>query len=279
LSPDRSCDPLNSALKAETKRLADRARRVSIGALAVFAVLVVAAAITGLYRLLPGNWGFALVSAGFVAMVVPLYAAVSYFFIERPLGPARELMSFFRASSRWSWALVDGNPEVPTDEDTMLRRIGERDDATAKFIRAAALARKGDLAAARGILDGWHPSDPAEIARKSRISEQVVFELTGRDGMAEVRNAVAAIPDDLTRKQQLAFVVVQEACRKVARGEPVMESLRDARLQIGRLESPYLRLRERPWFAIAWCAFWVVAGSLAALAVAIILAQPPSLAS
>jgi hypothetical protein len=270
--PDRSCDFLNIELRAETKRLAGRARRMSIGALAAFTVLVVAAAITGLYRLLPDNWAFALVFAGIIALVLPLNAAVSYFLIARPLAPAREMISLFDASSRWSWALVDGNPEVPTDAETMLRRIGKRDDATAKLIRAAALAKKGDLLAARGILDGWHPSDAAEVARKSRIAEQLAFELTGRDGIAEVKDAVAAIPDDLTRKQQLAFVVVQEACRKVAGGEPVMDSLRDARLQIGRLESPYLRLRERPWFPIAWCAFWVVTGSLAALAVAIILA-------
>ena len=161
-------DPLAVALKREQKRLERRALHVTIAALAVFTAVVVVAAATGLWRLLPGTTAFALVWAGLLGLL-PLEIACHYFLVVRPLAPARDLCGYAVVTARQGWTLLDGNPEISFDPKVTLQRVGDRTDGIATFLRVGALMLQGDRKAAHAILDGWSPTDPADKARRVRI--------------------------------------------------------------------------------------------------------------
>lgn len=241
-------DAFGAALSRERKLLARNARRRPVMVLAVFALLVVVAAVTGLGRSLPGGPAFAGVWTGLV-IALPLYFAHDYFTVTRPFTPIMELCGFSIASAHRGWASLDGNPEIATDPQEILRRIGDRSDGYATYLRARALMMQGDRASVRALLDGWKPGDPANRARQTRIMEQIAYEETGESDPSRVRAAVAAIPDEEERKAQFASVAIEEAMRAATRGEPVLEMLRAARLELGELDLSALHGREDPRLA------------------------------
>ncbi len=274
---DADCKAFGRALSQATKGPGRRALWNTIAVLVGFTAFVAAAAVTGIFRLLPGNWAFAVIWAGLVAIVLPLNVAFDYLYMIRPLKPVRELMAFAISSGRRNWSLLDGTPEIALDPETMLRRIGDRDDSASLFIRVSATRLRGDTAGARALLEKWKPADAIAIARKARCFEQLEYAETGTDEIDEVITKAEAIPDRPTRNAQLVQLAIQKACRKAGRGEPFLDDLVAARASLGELQYPYLRLRESPHLATFLCGFAIAAGVLLTIAVAVALSPSPSL--
>jgi hypothetical protein len=268
-------DPLPAGLRLERKALSRRARRIGIGALAAFIGVFVLLAVTGITRDLPSNLALTIVCVGIIAIVLPLSVATQYLLVVRPLTPALELGAFSVSRARLAWMAFDGVAEIPADADEMLDRLGDNSHGVATFLRVNALILLGDPERARQELDAWKPENALDACRRARLEEQLKFDETGVDGLGGVRPVVAAIQDEQDRKGQFALIALEKARRAAARKEPVLEGLRTARLELGVIELPYLRWLENPQANRARFAVLFVLSVMPAVAVAVLLMQPP----
>lgn len=272
-SRTRNVDPLAAAMKREERRMVGRQRHATILFLGLIVAVTAVVGASGLYRSLPGSAAFVGV---FVAILLslPFNLGAHYLFVLRPMEPAVELCANSVDRARRSWAEIDGRTEMTSEPQAIRLRLGDRSDGIASGFRASSFILEGDWTSARRALDAWRPMDPLGIGQHARIAEQVSFAETGADGMGEVKRILAAIPDDRARREQLVPVAIEEARRAAARGEPVLDRMRSARLALGELSYSTLRGRQNPRTARSiYVAFFVLSF---VPAVWLILSQPLS---
>jgi len=238
-------DPLGAALKSERKVLRRAVSRVRIFALAVVVGIAALAAVTGLWREMPGNTAFIFLWAGILAVMLPVNIGAEYLFVVRPFRPIAELSRWSLDNARLSWEATDGVPSVPREPQAVLDRLGKKKGGLAASLRVAALWQMGDAAAAHRELSAWIPKDGLDRARHARWAEMLAFDETGVDGLDGVRKVAAEITDEDARSRLLTSVAIDTARRAVNRGEPVLAAMAETRRSLGTLPTRTRGFRSR----------------------------------